>query len=251
MTTALAVRDQSVIEQAFALALPSPQVEGAIEELESLSQAYRTLLPVEETSKNKLEQRINELRQTVTRAEFPEDLLPMEPLSWRWKNGLPKMALLTIGYGATFTISAGRSGSRLSSGVTPDLPWELESLYSDVVKLAESYCVRRDSRRSFSFTFEGVIPMSVRESIVKAQKSLRFEGLYMLVEAPEKAWKVESVKGISRAQAAREYLASIELDPLVLGYAQEALWVIDKFDLTTLEQYVLDEFSQKALTSGE
>jgi hypothetical protein len=69
---------------------------------------------------------------------------------------------------------------------------------------------------SFSFTFEGVIPAASRLKIAQALQSQRFQGIYMLVETPEKAWKVEHVRGLTRREAAAEFMAN--LDPLILGW---------------------------------
>lgn len=249
MSTQLTVR-KSLIDKAFALTVASPKIEGVQEELNALRGTRDTLLPVEERARLKITERIDELHQTLVRGGFTEPMMPMEPLTWRWKSGLPKLALLSLA-GSSFNITAQRNNAnRLGWTINPRLPEPLWLPYRDVAKLAESFCIRRNSLRSFTFTFDGVIPSETRVKIAEALASRRFEGLYMLVETPDTSWKVETKKGLSRWHEFRERFANINIDPLILGYAQEALWVVDKFDLTTLEQYVLDEFSQKALLPG-
>lgn len=250
MNTELAIPEKSLIEHAFDLALPSPTVEqSSVDRLDDLIRARKSLLPVEDVSRKKLSGTIEQLDSEIRRSNYSEPLMPLDPLSWRWKNGLPKLAILPLDQGGVFSIVAKRTTTGIHSNINQDLPWQIAERYDDVLKLAQSHCVRRGSSHEFSYTFDGVIPLNVRSSIVEAQVSHRFQGLYMLVETPEKAWKVTSVKGISRRQQFQEWQANI--DPLILGWAENSLWVIDKFDLTTLEDYVLTEFSsQKALPSG-
>lgn len=248
MSTAIAVPDKGMVEQAFELALPVPSVGDSFhEELEGLIEARKTLLPVEAGATFRLTAKIDEMRTELRRSSYAEPQLPLDPLGWRWKNGLPKLVLLAVGSGPVFSIHASRGRFGTAHEITA-LPSLLARQYDDVCKLAVSHCVRRESSKTFSFTFDGVIPMPVRRRMSEAMASRRFENLYLLVEAPEKAWVVEQVKGISRRQEAQEWASQI--DPLVLGWAEQSLWVIDKFDLTTLEEYVVDEFTQKALPSG-
>lgn len=247
MSTALVVPEKSTIERAYELAITAPIADGTKEELEAIRAAMNSLLPVEELAMKRLRTRGEELAVALRRSQVEFPMMPMEPLGWRWKNGLPQLALLRVSDGPTFSIAASMGSSWW---MQPDLPSELEGLYSDVGKLAQSYCVRPGSSRTYSFTFEGVIPGNVRETINEAHRSCKFQGIYMLCESPAEAWQVKQVKGLTRRQVARERIAAMNIDPLILGYSHGSLWVLDKFDLTTLEQYVLDEFSQKALLPG-
>jgi hypothetical protein len=127
MTTALAVPEKGLIDQVFELALAVPSVDESVrEEMESLRAARRTLLPVEAVAAAKMDEQISSLASTLRRSTYAEPQLPLEPLGWRWKNGLPKMALLDIGRSATFTITASRKmrsqGGTVSFGIEPNLP---------------------------------------------------------------------------------------------------------------------------------
>jgi hypothetical protein len=241
---------RSVIAEAYQLAVPAQDTSGMQEELDALLATEKHLLPMEERAKARLKERVTQLDLAIRQATFTEKLIPLEVLGWRWPSGLPKVAPLSLGLpGFNITARNDEWGAR-SVSLSPTLPEKMAAMYADVMKAAESRCVRAESMWSCTYTFDGMIPMHARKAAVAAQESKRYEQLFMLVETPEKAWKIEKKRGLFFGRT-RKFLASVAADPIIVGWAAEAMWVIEKFDLTTLEQYIADEFSQPALPPGK
>ena len=55
-------------------------------------------------------------------------------------------------------------------------------MYADVVQLAESYCLRTDARKSYTYTFDGVLPTSARTAVAAAIESKQYEDFFLLVD---------------------------------------------------------------------
>lgn len=243
----IAVRERTVLDEAMSLATLDNSYSK--EHLNALLSVHKAMLPIESKAIDDLNERILNARQDVHQEQVGLPKLSFEPLAWRHQSGLPKIVPMDLRI-PTFSIGASRGDSRTTcSYVNPNLPALLRECFRDVAEMAERYCYRRRSSMEYTFEFTGMIPDSTRLKISEA--TTRFDWIYLLVETPDTAWKVKRTKGITRRQEIREALANISIDPIVVGYKHDALWVIDKFDLTSVEQYVLDEFSQLALPSGE
>lgn len=244
----LVKRERTVLDEAMDYA--THEIRHGKEHLERLLSLERAMLPIEKEATGKIRERILEARQDVEQTRIGLPKLSFEPLSWRHSSGLPKIVPMSL-QDSGFMIWASRSeyGSLASGIEPPGLPNLVRDCFADVLKLAESYCGRQRSKMSYTFEFDGMIPDSTRLKIAEAVHS--FDKIFLLVETPDTAWKIERTKGITRRRAVREALAAAALDPIVVGYKLDTFWVIDKFDLTNVEQYVLDEFSRLALPAGE
>ena len=245
----IAVKERTVLDEAMDLA--TLDYSYSKEHLDSLLNVRRVMFPIEQKAADALEEKIKSARRDVHQSLLGLPKMSLEPLSWRHSSGLPKIVPMALG-GPEFSIGASRLEWGSASGfVEPQLPVPLFKCFRDVMEKAAEYCYRPRSRAVYSFEFEGMVPDSTRIKIGEAIKSRHFDNIFLLVETPDKAWRFTRTKGITRRQAVREAMANLSIDPIVVGFAHDALWVIDKFDLTDVEQYVLDEFSQLALPSGE
>ena len=243
----LAVK-MSTMDQA--MELTTVETVAGEEHLHALLEMQKALLPIEEHAKADLQERIKSAHQDVHQQKIGFPRMSLEPLKWRHKNGLPMLVLMSLN-SPNVTFSGWYQHDMEHDGINIEYPTMIHNCYQDVLDKAKSYCWRNGARVEYSFTFEGLIPDSARVSIAEAIKSGKFDSMWLLVDAPEEAWGTKRKKPISRREVVKEKIKSIELDPVVIGKAHEAFYVIDRFDLTTVEQYVVDEFSQLALPPGD
>ena len=85
---------------------------------------------------------------------------------------------------------------------------------------------------TISGSFTGVVPEKQLEVIEKAKSTTLFENMFLICETEE--WSLTSTPTPIPL-----------LDPLIVGFARGKLWLIDKFDPTSLEQYTAEQFSWK------
>lgn len=239
---------KSTMDQAMELI--TVETSAKKEHLDVLLEMERALLPIEKNAKESLQERIEEARKDVHQRAIGYPRLSLEPLKWRHKNGLPKLVLMSLNFPSISFIGSYSHGQEHET-MNVEYPARVRECYNDVFSLAKSYCWRNGAKMQYTFHFDGMIPDSARVSIAEAIKSGKFDSIWLLVESPEEAWETRRTKPITRRQVLKEKIASIELDPVVIGEAHGALYVIDRFDLTTVEQYVVDEFSQLALPPGD
>lgn len=240
--------------------------EATQEEYDRLHGLRRALLPIEAEAEKELTEKINTVAKELNHQMFEESEISFEPLTWRWANGLPKIAPMRIEE-PTFTLTAGlanRKRGDATAGIGSDFryPKEIIECYDDLFESMKRQCFRSESYLRYSFTFRGLIPDVTRIAIADAIKSHKFDGIYILAESPADEWEIAHDPGKSwftegadhvaqtRTQI-RSALAAIAADPIVAGYAHGALWVIDRFDTTPLEEYLLGEFSHRQLEAGE
>jgi hypothetical protein len=82
--------------------------------------------------------------------------------------------------------------------------------------------------------FSGLVPDTVRQVIRRAEQCSGFKEVFILAEVS--VWK----KSLEPAP-----VMSRHPDPLVVGFDGARYWLLAKFDVTTLEQAVSDEFASK------
>lgn len=227
-------------------------------EAKSLAGKAATLLPVEEHTRVAITKRMEELRLEADRLGFYAEaglpMIPTEVLTWRQNYhlshnytgrvrnielALPKLALVSVdaqrpqfGFG-----SGDFRGDRCR--IIGPVPSDLIPLYNDCLVSLTSANHRADKLISAYFTYTGAIPDSTREKIAEVREAGHFRsgGMFLLCEAD--VWTVEA-KTVPRV-----------VDPIVVGFKHEALWMIDVFDPTPVEQYIALEFSSApALTEG-
>lgn len=261
MSVDLVVAEQSTIDKVWNLIqMPSATV-AAKEKFDRATALRGALLPVEEHAKNELDEKIKVLGRELKQQQFPEAMIPFEVLKWRWPDGMPKLIPMRLSDPSlTFWAQRSEFGS-LDHGMSASggeynyhFPQPIRDCYSDVFAKMEARCFRPCSKIKYKFMFKGLIPDSARMSIAMAMQESRFNELFLLTEVPSVGWEVkyDRGKGVFRrlGENVRDALANIEIDPIIVGYAHDTMWVIDKFDTTKLEDYVLNEFARLELEAG-
>ena len=179
-----------------------------------------------------------DLEATLTPVRKGYRLLSFEPLSWRDKNGFPRLVLFSLDHPMVrFRFSRSWSGggmwesdsSRTSREMDPKLPPALREHYVDVFNALERRQGGQSGTTSISTEYNGIIPTEIRKKIIAEQKKGTWEKIFILAEC--KGWKLD------------QQITPRPGDPLVLGWDGSRLWVIDHYDLTPAEEYVKNEFS--------
>ncbi len=106
------------------------------------------------------------------------------------------------------------------------VPNNLLPYYKDVVSYMQDR-VRRKSWSSLTWEskFVGIIPDDTKAKIKAARADFADKTIYLLAEAD---WS-------------EKYIEAPKVDPLVVGIKDGRMYLIDHFDLTTLEKYVMME----------
>ena len=103
MNTELAER-KSVLDEVLDLAVPADNTEAKAQ-LEDLLTLQKVLLPIEESQREDLEEKIRTLRSEVHQQMVGYPVLSLEPLTWRYASGLPKIVPMSLARN-TFEIMA-------------------------------------------------------------------------------------------------------------------------------------------------
>lgn len=219
-----------------------------------LATRSKGLTAFEDEIKSKIVQERSEIAVELKRIEFHSKMvgfksLPLDVLSWRHKEALtstypdfgngwgsgkpttirlqpPKLALFLKGPKVVLAINNVRAPD-----VTP-YPREIQAMYRDIW---DEMFQHNQINPILRTDFQGVIPEEVREIISSPpKKELRWDSEPMLLaEAPLESWQL----GIDPAPRGL-------YDPLVVRLGGGRLWILGQFDPTSMEQYLLDEFSQ-------
>lgn len=194
------------------------------------------LLPIEAGQEPQLVKHLREMDRFLTamkprRHRYP--ILSAEPLTWRDNQGWPSLVILSLEQNEMLEIRGTNqrvwnylplANDRQYQGILTDI---ITPCYSDVgEKLMKS---SPQYGHSFIRMSLGnlLIPPSTRQKIVKAREFFD-EQLYIIVEAKE--WQVGKV-------------IYPKPDPLIVGYEDGHLFLIDVFDLTPLEKLMASEYS--------
>lgn len=156
---------------------------------------------------------------------MPYPRLSLEPFKWRGKAGFPKLCLFDI---RKTTVEFRAYTYRFGVDFECNIPYpaSISECYVDVKKRLTKFVQRKS--RDIKITAHwagGLIPETVKEKIEKFK--CRKDVQLFIVAEPR--WEVEVKK--------------FNPDPLLVAYYNGELFLIDKFDLTTLEHYVVSEFS--------
>jgi hypothetical protein len=248
-------RASSTIEKAVAAAVvPQGDPEALLARRAVLEERHGELLGVETELKNRLAKEMSELlRQAETirgahrgrSGKEPLQVLDQDVLSWRNDvriHGIvvPKLALLSTHAGTT-SISGGTHA--------PVLPERLAWWYKDVRNGLNDASKRRFPKvrrhqATIAFAYKGAIPNDARQLIKDEAKN--FDSIYLLAESPTEHWTYTDVIETA-ADRMRKALKNVHLDPLILGWRNNTLYLLGKFDPTPIETYVSEEFAHKAL----
>jgi hypothetical protein len=228
-----------------------PETKAQLESRLSLLRSKKSnMLPVEQDVIKATEKVISEVEDSLRAIDMKYPLVDPAFLAWR-KNGWPTIAMFNIekpvceirilkspGRMPDFTMNrklvAGYPRAWDESGLQIKYPVFYEN-YMDVWRnLAGKHWGRAQYPGQMELdacircTFTGAIPDTTRAKINEARN--QFSEIFLAVEAP--VW--EKNKEVSFRDP----------DPLVLGMnAQGQFFLIDKFDLTPTEEYIVREFT--------
>lgn len=87
---------------------------------------------------------------------------------------------------------------------------------------------RIDISTTYSHSFDGVIPANIKRNILEHKK--KFNKIYLIEEAYN--WKVQNGVSFTKIK---------DPDPLIVGEYGGAYFLLEKFDLTSLEDYISKE----------
>lgn len=202
-------------------------------QIKSLVAQKSKLLPVEAWAIKEIDKRIEVLFVAKKASEATVQgykKLSLEPLEWRDGKGYPVLAIFPVMEEPMMAFLAEQfhTYSPPILRIVPNLPHKLANCYKDLHKVL----IKKDGVTDFWQTtslrmpFEGVIPDSVREKI--ASVASKFEALYLITEA---LWTERDQQMVVR-----------DRDPLLVGWSGYDLFLIDKFDVTPLEEYYAQEF---------
>lgn len=217
--------------------------------------ALDRLLPVEVQARANLLSLIGRLQLQRGYKNYPR--VSLEPFRWRNKQGYPKLALFGIKGNGVFSISArtillpgplaecfddvrrrlsspwprrfcfgflllcGISLAVLAIRILPQFDWVainaiILSLFGFVLTCALNW-----KDLVIRARYEGIIPDEIKTNIEKVMGD--FEGVYLMCEVPK--WKLQKV-------------VLPRYDPLVVGYRDGNLYLIDVFETTPTEEYI-------------
>lgn len=192
---------------------------------------------VRETSKEALA-RLYGVKKHLEMADlgFPYLIIPTF-LSWIRDDKLPVFMTLSLSsYDFGISVSTGMGGDRVK--IRPDLHHLLAVQYYSVVDHLLELSRSGSENYSISASFAGSIPQDTKQRIVEAKRTGLFGEMYMIVEQM-KPWKVQK----------KIRMEPVLGDPLIIGSVRvgkgfpDQFYLVDKFDLTGLEQAALDSFS--------
>lgn len=238
------------------LAHISTQVKRGSALLNNLLGIEETLRPIVERSLAVLERKQMELQNCVTLgAKY--HLLSTEPLTWRDKNGWPRLIVFNLGspkyeidvvylvdhsnrqkecvisQKAQFTPQMCRIEHESDTQTTikydlRTLPETIASCYADVLTKLKDIAMKREKSLKFSSCFDRLIPEEVKRKIAEARAL--FQEIFIVAE-PKKFQITEN--DIITFLPPPQKLSS---DPLVVGFDGSQLWLIADFDTTSVEE---------------
>lgn len=208
--------------------------------LRAVTDSLENLLPVEGGMRSNLENQQDGLGKLLTALKprahrYP--IMSVEPLTWRYEDGYPKLVLMAIDQPGEMEISGSYNPSASRQGWAY-LPLGKETSYREVVdriitpcyedviellqkKAKESLSIRGSATVSIKMSLGSLlIPPKTRAKIAKARQHFGNQ-IFLIAEAKE--WVEDTV-------------VKPDPDPLVVGYEDGLLFLIDVFDLTTIER---------------
>ncbi len=209
----------------------------------AVADSLENLLPIEEGMRSYLERNLagtDELLSTLKPRAHRYPTLSLEPLTLRDENGYPKLVLMALDQPGKMEISGWHhSSDRKGWSYNPlcgDNNYQevrekvIDRCYRDVgsllqAKAQEALRVRGEAKVTISMELGNLlIPPTTRAKIKKARQYFG-EQIFMIVEAKE--WVENTV-------------VKPDPDPIIVGYEDGFLFVIDVFDLKPIEALALE-----------
>lgn len=159
-------------------------------------------------------------RQANISSVYPE--IELSFLRKRLRSGLPRFAVFPVFENRSMLWKT--SSYKDFDGVDPRLPVTIRTSYEASFPWGSSWL---DVQHSTAF--RGFVPAETKKKIKKARSLFSKKELWIIAERAEKDWKALPESG----------------DPLVIGHLVKSgrSFLVDKFDTTPEEEYVVREFT--------
>ncbi len=195
------------------------------------------LLPVEAGSIPHIESKIKEWESERDNLKAslvfstPYPLLSLEPFTWRDEVGYP--ALVPFALNSTeFTLTTNDNSQGFS--ISPSLPGPIVQCFKDVAERLKTIERTQRKQARLRTKFAGIIPPAVKAKISFARADFN-DQIFLVAEAAK--WTLDLIEPINIG------------DPLVVGWAEDRLWLIDAFDTTPVEQAMMEHLNISGLLS--
>lgn len=214
------------------------------------------LVPAEAEATREVAQRLRIAQRDLARAGLASKystakVLSLEPLTWtnsisrrRHNIAVPKLALLPLHESKVAIKSPQYWNGNFHvqwRGEHTAYPGIINAIYHPISEGLQK-AQRSHEKLWLEWEFKHAIPDSVKMLIADVAPTRDFECIYLLCDAPVEEWKLESIQ---------EPKPPVLVDPLLVGWACESLWLLDAFDPTPLEEYIASEFAVRPqLTAG-
>mgnify|MGYP001613961619 CR=1 FL=1 len=262
------------IERAVALAerIPPAEIKRSSAELVLVSSQMErgsvmldNLLGIEKPAEERIKNGLTVLKRQQTQLQSRVTLgtryhlLSTEPLTWREKDGWPRLVVFSLDspnfeMKVTGSIARVREGMvrherqlgasrtsisfekrrvkeyRFTRGIQPTLPHVIGSCYSDVLAKLGQMALKRKKSIRLSCRFEGLIPLDVKQKITEARDL--FKHIFLVAE-PNGFTISERAITVPRPRPRPDP------DPLVVGFDGSQLWLIADFNTTPVEEMMI------------
>jgi hypothetical protein len=219
----------------------SSERETAVETLNRIDQLQSSLLPVEHgllpairSKKIEAAKRVRQLESLDKLNQYP--VFSLEPLSWRNKEGFPRLAVFSLespdlefAVVGSYSRVDWRLKRRWRQKVSPKLPQGMMDCYKDVLDKLSAIAKETKKTARLRAQFGMLIPQAIKTEIARVRGE--FKEIFIIAEAPR--WDLK-LTAIPKPK-----------DPLVVGYDGVNYWLIAAFDPTPLENYIKAEFCVK------
>lgn len=264
----------SVMERAVALAESIPPVEikrSSAElalvssQMERGSVVLNNLLGIEKPAEERIKNGLTVLKRQQTQLQScvtlgtRYHLLSTEPLTWRDKDGWPRLVVFSLDspnfeMKVTGSMAAVREDTvrherqigasrtsisyekrrvqeyRFTRGIRPALPHTIGSCYSDVLTKLGQMARKRNKSIRLSCRFEGLIPLETKQKIAEARDL--FKHLFLVAE-PNGFTISERAITVPRPRPRPDP------DPLIVGFDGSQLWLVADFNTTPVEEAMI------------
>jgi hypothetical protein len=207
-------------------------------DITAAGKAISELLGIEIGAKPTLQAKVRQLRSRRVQAaaiasteSSSYQLFNLEPFTWRDKDGWPRLVFFGLDSpDAVIKVIKRRASwdreAGFSTQLIPTLPEPIKACYQDVIVKLRKKCKSGTSLK-LRARYEGVIPAAAKAQIATARE--QFKQVFIVAEP----------KGFSLTEVAIPQ----PVDPLIVGWDGERLWLVGSFDTTTVEEYAKREFT--------
>jgi len=213
----------ALLDAVTATTIPAGDPDDLRAQLARDKAALSSLLPVEAEAHARLSTRVAVASERLTVPSiYPT--LSTEPFCWRDRKGYPRLLVLSPFDTPTMRL---RHGWDFRGDIKPRLPVILEACYTDIWK--GPLFAKRERYENITVTSQVslVVPASAKQALEQAREHFYESQLFFVLEATPECWT-----------------ATVEVvDPLLIGAKNHSLYLIDRFNTTTLEDYIAWEFT--------